>query len=190
METKICSKCNRGLPLDCFNKSKSRKDGLDPYCKTCKNEQSKQVYLKRKDAKLAKAKEYRNSTGYDKLYYQANKDKKKEYQNNKYPPLTSRKKGVKRDVEDTKKVRRTTFTINKQMCVNYKGGKCFSCGYNKCLAALEFHHINPNEKEFNIGTKLKRLDSFDDIKSELDKCILLCSNCHRELHNDNNIIGR
>ena len=67
----------------------------------------------------------------------------------------------------------------KQQCVNYKGGKCQVCGYCKCIEALEFHHINHLEKEFTIsgGTR-----SFESLKLELDKCILLCANCHRELH--------
>lgn len=63
--------------------------------------------------------------------------------------------------------------------VEYKGGKCEICGYNKCIEALEFHHINPKEKDFSIsgGTK-----SFNTLKPELDKCILVCANCHREIH--------
>jgi len=67
----------------------------------------------------------------------------------------------------------------KEQCVEYKGGKCCKCGYNKCLAALEFHHIDPNKKDYTIsgGTK-----SFQNLKSELDKCILVCKNCHAEIH--------
>jgi 5-methylcytosine-specific restriction endonuclease McrA len=65
--------------------------------------------------------------------------------------------------------------------VEYLGGCCSACGYDKCLNALEFHHINPDEKEFSIS-KSSSL-TLDAIKSELDKCVLLCSNCHREVHN-------
>ena len=69
----------------------------------------------------------------------------------------------------------------KQMSIEYKGNKCFICNYNKCKNALEFHHINPNEKNFSIGEKgITR--SWEIIKKELDKCILVCSNCHREIH--------
>lgn len=69
----------------------------------------------------------------------------------------------------------------KKEAVEYKGGKCTACGYNKYLGALEFHHINPKEKEFEIS-KLKTR-SFNDItKKELDRCELLCSNCHKEKH--------
>ena len=63
--------------------------------------------------------------------------------------------------------------------VDYKGGKCEICGYNKCLEALEFHHKDPNEKDFSIANNFK---SMDKMKTEVDKCLLLCANCHREEH--------
>tara|TARA_R110002074_G_scaffold400448_1_gene595930 strand:+ start:222 stop:494 length:273 start_codon:yes stop_codon:yes gene_type:complete len=69
----------------------------------------------------------------------------------------------------------------KQKCVEYKGGKCERCGYDKYLGVLEFHHKDPNEKDFNISKV--RLTTFnEDIKKELDKCSCLCANCHREEH--------
>lgn len=78
--------------------------------------------------------------------------------------------------------------ILKEELIAYKGGKCEICGYDKCNAALEFHHINPNEKEFGISVSgVTR--SIEELKKEADKCLLLCCNCHRELHwkLDNNI---
>ncbi len=69
----------------------------------------------------------------------------------------------------------------KQILVEYKGGKCEICGYNKCISALEFHHINPDEKDFGIGQK-GYTRSIDKNKAEVDKCLLVCSNCHREIH--------
>jgi 5-methylcytosine-specific restriction endonuclease McrA len=63
--------------------------------------------------------------------------------------------------------------------IEYKGGKCELCGYSKCARALEFHHLNPDEKDFSISG---RSLSFDKLKSEVDKCILVCSNCHSEIH--------
>lgn len=67
----------------------------------------------------------------------------------------------------------------KQMALDYMGKKCQICGYDKCSRALVFHHINPEEKDFNIYSANC---SWDKIKKELDKCILLCSNCHAEIH--------
>ena len=69
----------------------------------------------------------------------------------------------------------------KQEAVNYLGGKCQRCGYDKCQAAFDFHHRDPSEKEFALAQF--KLTAFNEkIKKELDKCDLLCANCHRELH--------
>lgn len=70
----------------------------------------------------------------------------------------------------------------KDRLLSYKGGKCISCGYNKCSAALDFHHIDQDSKSFDIGKSSKNMN-FDKIKNEIDKCVILCANCHRELHN-------
>lgn len=69
----------------------------------------------------------------------------------------------------------------KQQCIDYKGGKCVSCGYKKCNNVLEFHHLDPSKKEFSIAQS--KLTSFNDkIKAELNNCALVCANCHREIH--------
>lgn len=69
----------------------------------------------------------------------------------------------------------------KLLSIEYKGGKCEICGYNKCPDALEFHHIDSTQKDFGIGEK-GYTKSFESIKTELDKCMLLCCRCHREIH--------
>lgn len=69
----------------------------------------------------------------------------------------------------------------KKQAVDYKGGKCVRCGYDKCLASLDFHHIDPKQKDQNWA-KMHHW-AFDKIKKELDKCILVCKNCHGEIHN-------
>lgn len=71
----------------------------------------------------------------------------------------------------------------KVMAVAYKGGKCQCCGYNKCTEALEFHHIDPEQKDFGIAAK-GYTRAWGKNKQELAKCILVCSNCHREIHNN------
>lgn len=68
----------------------------------------------------------------------------------------------------------------KQLAVEHKGGKCESCGYKKCIAALEFHHKDPTEKDFAISSR--SVLGIDKVIKEVDKCVLLCSNCHREEH--------
>ena len=68
----------------------------------------------------------------------------------------------------------------KEKLVEYKGGKCEICGYNKCINALEFHHLDPSEKDFGIANG--NAIAFEKAKKEVDKCIMVCSNCHREIH--------
>lgn len=67
---------------------------------------------------------------------------------------------------------------NKRKAIEYKGGKCVKCGYDKYYGALEFHHLDPTKKEKGLTA----ITSFDKVKKELDKCILVCANCHREIH--------
>ena len=70
--------------------------------------------------------------------------------------------------------------VVKALAIEYKGGKCQVCGYEKYQGALELHHLNPTEKEFSIGEQ-GYSRSWERIKKELDKCVLLCANCHREV---------
>lgn len=70
----------------------------------------------------------------------------------------------------------------KRDAVEYMGGKCSRCGYSKCIRALEFHHVDDN-KEFGIGAN-GYTKSWKKIKEELDKCILVCSNCHKEIEDE------
>lgn len=69
----------------------------------------------------------------------------------------------------------------KSLAIEYKGGKCEKCNYNKCVDALDFHHKFDEKKEFGIG-QCGHSRSWSKVKVELDKCLLLCSNCHREEH--------
>lgn len=71
----------------------------------------------------------------------------------------------------------------KEILINAAGGKCSKCGYCECIAALDFHHLDPNEKEINLA---KNVNIHIKLK-EIEKCILLCCRCHRELHWKENI---
>lgn len=64
--------------------------------------------------------------------------------------------------------------------IEYKGGKCQICGYDRCSRALEFHHLDPSKKDFTLA-RTAWARSWDVVKAELDKCALLCANCHREV---------
>lgn len=67
----------------------------------------------------------------------------------------------------------------KKLLVDCLGGKCAKCGYNTCLSALDFHHIDSNKKDFGVSTKI---ESLEKCISEIKKCVVLCCRCHRELH--------
>lgn len=122
-----------------------------------------------------------------------------EYTNgNRYRPLCkackkatippTRKKDLPGYAEQERAANRTKralyYTQNVQHIKDYLGGKieCSICGYtSNCFAPFDFHHIDPATKEFGIH---KRIDSSPFIrwKTELDKCVLVCSNCHRKIH--------
>ena len=74
---------------------------------------------------------------------------------------------------------------NKIKAVEYKGGCCKICGYNKCIEALDFHHKDPSTKDENWN-RMKGW-CLERIYTELDKCILLCCRCHREIHYDHTL---
>jgi len=78
--------------------------------------------------------------------------------------------------ERSRRVREET----KRKAVERLGGACTKCGYDKCIAALDLHHEDPTVKEFSLGAVGNR--AFEHNIEEIDKCILLCANCHREHH--------
>lgn len=118
METKVCSKCGRNLPLDQFNWRDKSKGTRRADCKDC-------------------------HSGYMKDRY--------------------RQKKI--EIQDLK-----------------IGLKCAKCGYDKCGASLEFHHIDPSEKDETISRMISNNYTLDLVEEEIRKCIVLCSNCHHEFH--------
>lgn len=84
----------------------------------------------------------------------------------------------------TAEVIRSKKRALKHLLVEYRGGECEKCGYNKCEGALQFHHTDPTQKDFTLSqVNLNDTDfSIDKIKEEVNKCQLLCANCHFEEH--------
>ena len=80
-----------------------------------------------------------------------------------------------------KQWQKNRFRNFKAKTVAYKGGCCIKCGYCKCQAALDFHHVDPKQKDPNWRKMIKNW-SFEKVKKELDKCELVCRNCHAEIH--------
>ena len=67
------------------------------------------------------------------------------------------------------------------MAVELAGAGCQLCGYDRCSEALEFHHLDDKRKDFSISNS-GHSRSWARVKGEISKCILLCANCHREVH--------
>lgn len=69
---------------------------------------------------------------------------------------------------------------SKSAAIKYLGGKCVKCGWRGNQAAFQFHHQDPDKKDFVIGNVANK--SWDAIRKELGKCVLLCANCHAVSH--------
>jgi hypothetical protein len=87
---------------------------------------------------------------------------------------------MKRAWSKTKECKDDERRAKRKELIDRLGGKCQFCGYNKCEAALDFHHRDDRTKRFNVASGMCR--SMEDLIKETNKCLLLCANCHRELH--------
>ena len=76
----------------------------------------------------------------------------------------------------------------KKQLIEIAGGECCDCGYKKNISALEFHHVNPQEKSFGIDLRKCSCAKWDRLVEEVKKCVLICANCHRERHNPDLIL--
>ena len=71
----------------------------------------------------------------------------------------------------------------REMALEYGGGKCILCGYSLSKRAMVFHHVDASQKDFGLSVRgLTR--SWEKMKAELEKCVLLCANCHGEVHDN------
>ncbi len=129
---KICTKCKLDKTESEFNIHKSKKDGLQHYCRDCNNKMRRENYTK------------------DPVYY-------KSYNN-------------KRKISN-----RENFEVLKNDM------KCEKCGESH-ISCLDFHHIDPKTKKYSISRLSFSSYSLKTIKEEIEKCIVLCSNCHRKEH--------
>jgi hypothetical protein len=78
-----------------------------------------------------------------------------------------------------KKIQGRKHSVYKNKLLEYASNKCLICGYNKHNYNLTFHHIDPSKKEFGIS---KYHGSLEKAKKEVDKCIVVCHNCHGDIH--------
>lgn len=139
---------------------------------------------KDKDKKREHYKKYREKNK-DKIaagakkFYEENKNKVKEWHKNYYEKNKDNLAVFYKKQYEGYKAAWIEIIKSKGM------NRCSRCGYDKCFAVLQFHHINQQEKEYKIGNMFASLPSEKKIK-ELDKCICLCANCHGEEHHLNN----
>ena len=138
MHKKYCPKCEQSKPLTEFNKNKSKKGGVQPYCRACQRTFNRNNYQKDKVRQAARVKKNRDNSrqrAYDFLYSYYNHDP-----------------------------------------------KCEKCGESD-LRCLQFHHLDPTQKEIQVSDLCYQGYGIERIKQELDKCILVCANCHCKIHN-------
>lgn len=157
---KKCADCKRMKPVSEFHKARNH---YTTSCRSCRSAYFAE-YRQRPEVKLA-------AIEYTRAYRKDPKHREKQNENCRRYRKTPASKSIRNAA------RKAWTAREKQKAVDYKGGKCVGCGYGGCLAALDFHHLNPKEKE-----GLKAHWSFEKNRKELDKCVLVCVRCHREIH--------
>lgn len=189
---KKCPRCGKEKNKSEFNKDKRRKDGLSFYCREC----IRKIY--KEWSEKPKNREHKNKDGLE--WYHANREeiskrrKKRRQEQMRNPEYKRRqfergKEYRKTHKEQLKKTHSIYYEKHKEEILRKAkirkksimmenilklGGKCMRCGYDKYYGALDIHHLNPNDKEGQEDRFRRNLD--------YDKLVLLCSNCHRELH--------
>lgn len=161
--SKQCTKCKQTKSNSCFYKKVKGCDELSSWCKACTKVYG--AYYRKTHANEIHARGKR----YRKMKFEQIKEKHKEYRKNNQDKI---KLLALRHKEECTKI----------MC-DLKVNGCTFCGYNKNMHALEFHHVNQDDKKYNITyATITRKDLVD----EINKCLLLCANCHRIIHHQSN----
>ena len=204
MDSKKCTYCGEIKAEDNFNKDKHNKDGLDSRCRKCKSILAKSGYKKEciicGEIKLPGYFRFRSKICFEcveglkikecpkckkvKSFDEYCQDKSTKYNvaswckecNSKSNKKYRRAKLTQYRQVANKRVKRKRDVVEK-----YKIEKgCAKCGYKKLGVVLEFHHIDKNTKEKSIGNMI--IGKLHKTIEEIDKCIVLCSNCHQEFH--------
>ena len=115
-----------------------------------------------------------------------NTEKNRQYQATYKAKHPERYKQIKDAEYQRTKEEKIEYNIQKRLTIklelfNYKGGKCYQCGLIDDPICFDFHHTDPTQKEFNISQVMCG-KSIEELKEEVDKCILLCAFCHRKHH--------
>ena len=158
MQLKTCSVCNQEFPIDNFYKSKYSRDGHRSECKDCSKSNNKRYYESHRQQVLDNVA----------LYAEDNKDKIKQYQRG------YRQENAVKLHEYIKE-----HSIGKRKKIDSYKTPCAKCGEERPYV-IDFHHIDPSTKSFTIGTSYR--GDGEKVREEIEKCICICSNCHREFH--------
>jgi hypothetical protein len=153
---RCCKKCNEPIPNRVWIDGKRKNINRRKYCLKCSpfgEHNTKQLHINKEEDKLCKC----SVCGRDYVY--------------------SRQKANSTTRCNSCYVKERRRKI-KQEAIMFKGGKCKVCGYDKCYASMDFHHLDRTKKEFSIsGNNMAK----DKLFKELEKCILVCKNCHGEI---------
>lgn len=158
MGSNICDNCGDEFPTRLEIDGKVRNLSSRRYCLSCSpfgNHNTKQLHDRNEGSERVC-----DDCGREYVY-----DKSKGHNLNRCNSCCVKRRRIKR----------------KRELVEESGGECASCGYDNCMQALSFHHRDPNKKEFNVTGSLTTR-SWESLIDEVEKCDLLCANCHREEH--------
>jgi hypothetical protein len=151
-----CKTCDTKKTLSEFDKNKHLPLGHGYTCKSCRSSKGKEKW--RTDDSFRE-----HSKKYLQEYRVENKERINELNR-----------------KNSKKCKKRNYEFISEI----KKGGCSECGYDKHPSALQFHHVDPSTKSDTVGFLTHKPASLDRLKEEIDKCILLCANCHAEHHND------
>lgn len=162
---KLCPKCNMLKSEDEFNKNKNRRDGLSVYCKACRHDYNMQNRGKISERNLK--------------YRIANRDKLKQYRVEHRDAISKyNKQWVSENKERVKAYNRKRSEMGVENLLKLKTS-CVKCGEDRAYV-IDFHHIDPRNKTFNLSTASHH--TFDELLEESKKCVCMCKNCHTEFH--------
>lgn len=154
----VCKKCNREFPYRTFIDGKLKSLSKRSYCLECSPfgiHNTRRIHL---NPSIEERKCICKICGRE---YIVNKIKRNSFERCNSCYVKDRRRRIKQEV------------------VKHKGGKCVVCGYNKCITSLDFYHLDEETKEFGIsGNNFSKERLF----KEIEKCVLLCKNCHGEFH--------
>lgn len=164
---KECKMCKESKDISDFPTYKTYKStGIRSYCKPCYSIKTGHVPRKNETGVLQKMfgkSHHSELTEEEKVEYRLSRERK--YR-------ATHKKEIRDYFRNFHKRR-------KQELVDRLGGKCIDCGWSGPLPAFDFHHKDSTQKDFNLSKTYKKME---EVIAEIDKCVLLCSNCHRVRH--------